>query len=194
MTPKTLAPLVLALVLGALPASAAHRFEDSQSRRDRDRASARIEAETQQAKIDQLAQRLERATAELYSEAAVRGRKGSWSEWRAIDATRQLERQADRYQAQVARHGADSRRADRAFEDLECAHEVAAARRGDLRSSHDLRKAFEQVDFLMGKLDRRIAKLDRTDRKDARISRRSDEPRRYDRRDWRSYVAFHFGF
>jgi hypothetical protein len=194
MTPKTIAPLVLALVLGALPASATHRFEDSPHRRDRERESARIEAEAQEAKIDKLAQRLERATAELASEAAVHRRKGRWREWRAVDALRRLEREADRYQARVSRHGAVSRRAGRAFEDLECAYQAAVARRSDLRGSYELRESFERVGFLMGKLDRRIAKLDRSDRGDEWLSKRSYEPRRQARRDWRSYVAFHFGF
>lgn len=194
MTQKTLAPLVLALVLGALPAYAAHRSEDSASRRDRDREAARIAAEEQHAKIDLLAVRLERATADLQSEAAGRSHGWSWRERRASDALRQLAHRARHFQARVTRHGADSRRAEIAFEDLECAYEVAAARRGDLRRSRNLRDAFAQVDFLMGKLDRRIALLDPVERDKVRYGQRHGESRRAWRRGWRPIVAFHFGF
>ena len=200
MTRKLIAPIVIALALGALPASAASRHDDDRGRRY---AALRGAVDVHEAKIAALANRLDRATTELVSEAATRGHRRGWRHWRAFHALQRLERKADRYQQIVAYRGASSRRADAAFEELECAFEDAMVRRDDLRRKRHLRDELSDVTWLMEKLDRRNAKLDRTlarlDRREdrRRYSRERREDDRYarrgwDERDWR--VAFRFGF
>ncbi len=194
MTPKTIAAIALALVLGALPASAAHRSYDRPGSRGHDREANRSGHEPQQEKIDRLAHRLDHATSQLYSQATDRARHESWREWRAIRTLRRLERRADHFQTHVARHGAGSRRAQAAFRDLDCAYQAAAERRDDLRRSRQLRDEFARVDDLMDRLDHRIATLARHERHRENIRHRVDRERRHRSRDSRTHVAFHFGF
>jgi hypothetical protein len=190
MTKKTIAPIVLALVLGALPANAGRRSDEDdgtrrrghEAHRSHEHDAYRSHHERQEAKIAVLAEHLDHATSDLVHEAVSRTRHRSWREWRALQALRRLERRADRYHARVERHGASSRRAEATFDDLERAYHAVAACRDDLRRSRRVRHEFERVDELMDKLDRRIAKLDR------------DEERRTGSRDSKTHVAFHFGF
>jgi hypothetical protein len=190
MTKQTIAMTVLALVLGALPVSAAHRSDENGDRGRRyDRESTRSVETKHEAKVAVLAERLDGATSQLSTEAADRRRSRSYREWRAIHALQRLEHRADRYRARVERRGADSRSAEAAYHELERAYRAATARRGDLRDSRRVRRDFERVDALMAKLDRRIAKLDRTEER--RVSKFDRHARS---RDWRNYVAFRFDF
>ena len=204
MRKQTIAMIVLALMLGALPASAAQRSHENGDRGRRyDRESHDNEdrggrygreptrsAETKhEAKVAVLAERLDGATSELFRDAADRRRSRSYREWRAMHALRRLEHRADRYHARVERRGADSRSAEAAYHELERAYRAATARRDDLRDSRRVRRDFERVDALMAKLDRRIAKLDR--RQERRVSKVDRHARS---RDWRNYVAFRFDF
>ena len=147
-----IAPIALALLLLALPAGA-----DRRSHHDADE------------RIASLAQRLDRATSDLYCEAAERARYRSWRELRAMHALRRLERRADSFARQVRRHGADDRRVAGALDSLEQAYRVAAARRGYLRRPGRLDDEFARVDKLLRKLDRRLARLEWDDE---RIGRR----------------------
>ncbi|MGI9589742.1 MAG: hypothetical protein ACR2P8_00125 [Myxococcota bacterium] len=203
MTRKLIAPIVIALALGALPASAASRHDDDDRQRGRRYAAIRGDVHEHEAKIAALTNRLDRATTELVSEAATRGHRLGWKHWRAFHALQRLERKADRYQEIVAHRGAGSRRADAAFEELECAFQDAMVRRHDLRRKRHLRDELSDVARLMEKLDRRNEKLDqalaRLDRREdrRRYSRERREDDRYTRRggndrDW--HVAFQFGF
>ncbi len=202
MTKKTIAPIVLALVLGALPANAERRSDDDDGIRRRGHETVRSHEsdayrshhERQEAKIAVLAERLDHATSDLVHEAVSRTRQRSGRERRALHALRRLERRADRYHARVERHGASSRRAEGTFEDLKRAYHAAAAYRGDLRRSRRVRHGFERVDEVMDKLDRRIAKLDRYEERRRHTSHRGREDRRTGSRDSKTHVAFHFGF
>jgi hypothetical protein len=192
MKKQTLALIVLALVLGALPASAAHRSNENENEdrgRRYDREWTRNVESNHEAKVAVLAERLDGATSELFRNAADRRRKRSYRDWRAVHTLQRLERGADRYHARVERRGADSRSAEAAYQELVRAYRAATACRGDLRNSRRVRRDFERVDALMAKLDRRIAKLDR--KEERRVSK-------YDRhalsREWRNYVAFRFDF
>ena len=177
MMMKSIAPIALSLilVLGAASASA--------DRRSHEKPEKPIEA---------LALRLDHATSDLYREAVERGHYHGWRERRAVHALRHLERRADVFSAIVVRHGADGRRADRAFDELERAYEVATAKRGALRRSHRLRHEFARVNRLMENTDQRIAQLDR--RRDHRHHARNgwDVGHRY-AYGRRAIVAFHFG-
>jgi hypothetical protein len=144
MMTKMIAPIALALVLGALPAGAASRHHERGN-----------------GKVEKLAYRLERASDELYGDAVRHARYRSWREWRALHALQRFERRADRFLEQVVRHGIHHPRTRRGFRRLESAFVTAEARRSDLRRARRLRDEFERVEHLMRKLDRRLA--DRTD-------------------------------
>lgn len=199
MTQKTIAPIVLALVLGALPASAASRFHDEDRRNDRE--THRAQQATQEGRIQVLAVRLDQATSQLFDEAveskrqtARREQRLSWRERRALHAVRRLEQQADRFHARVERYGASDRRTDGAFQELQRAHQLAVACQDDLRRPRKLRREFERVGELMGKLDRRIAQLDRHPKPRRHASHRDDEDRRRQRWQRDPFLAFLFGF
>ena len=103
MTKKTIVSIAMAaLVLGALPAAAAH---SSHERRD-DRTA-------------QLARELQKATYELYRRVAERGHYRGREQWRAAWALRSLDHQARDFRARVDRYGADHRRTQREFHELE---------------------------------------------------------------------------
>jgi hypothetical protein len=144
MMTEMIAPITLALVLGALPAGAASRHHEREN-----------------GKVEKLAYRLERAAGELYGDAVRHARYRSWLERRALHALQRFDRRADRFLEQVARHGIHHPRTRRGFRRLEDAFVTAEARRSDLRRARRLRDEFERVDDLMRKLDRRLA--DRTD-------------------------------
>jgi len=196
MTRKLIAPIVLALVLGALPASAASRSHDREHR---------SHANRQEAKIASLADRLDIATTELFSEAATRSHRHGWRNWRALHTLRSLERSADRFEAVVERRGAKSRHAAAAYEQLECDFQDALARRHQLRRGHTLNQEFARVEQLIGKLDVRLARLGRDDgrRYGSRFDDDDDDDERVEQRrrarrgygeDGRGHVAFRFGF
>jgi hypothetical protein len=140
MMTKMIAPIALALVLGALPAGAGSRHH-----------------ERDHGKVETLAYRLESASAELYRDAARHTRYRSWREWRALHALRRFDHRADRFLEQVVRHGIYHPRTRHGFEQLERAFVVAEAGRADLRRRHRLRDEFEHVEKLMRRLDRRLA-------------------------------------
>lgn len=171
MMTKMIAPIALALMLGALPASAGQRNHRAEERHE--------------TKIETLAQKLDRATSELYSEARERGRYRGWRELRAVRSLRRLEYRAAVYENRVERHGAESRPAARAWRDLDHAYRVAAAQRDVVCRRRGLQDEFGRVDRLMEKLDRRIARLDSRDEPRRHASRRHD--------DDRLYVAFRIG-
>jgi len=179
MTRKMIAPIALALVLGALPASAASRSDDRD--RNREREAHRSHMNEQEAKVASLASRLDDATSKLFSEAVESRRHRSWRDARAIRSLRRLEREADRFEAVVERRGARSRHADAAFEKLECAYQDAVARRGDLRRSRQLRDEFARVGQLIEKVDGRLVKLDRAQENRSYGRNRGDEDRSYGR-------------
>ena len=175
---KNIAPIALSLslMLGAGSAMADRRAHEKSEKR-----------------IERLALRLDDATSDLYREAVDHARYRSWREWRAVRALRIVERRADLFCTIVMRHGADSRRADRAFDELERAYGFATARRHSLRRGHHLRDDFARVDRLMKQVDQRIARFDR-----------HHDHRSHARNDWedggrgyahnrRAIVAFHFG-
>ncbi|MBW1683772.1 MAG: hypothetical protein JRS35_01790 [Deltaproteobacteria bacterium] len=139
MMTKMIAPIALALVLGALPAGAASRHHERGN-----------------GKVEQLAYRLESAAGELYRDAARHARQRGWREWQALHALQRLDQRADRFLEQVVRHGIHHPRTTHDFEQLERAFVRAEARRSDLRRARRLRDEFERVEQLMGKLDRRL--------------------------------------
>ena len=140
MMTKMIAPIALALVLGALPAGAASRHHDRGN-----------------GKVEKLAYRLESAAGELYRDAARHARQRGWRERQALHALQRLDQRADRFLEQVVRHGIHHPRTRHGFEQLELAFVRAEARRSDLRRARRLRDEFERVEQLMGKLDRRLA-------------------------------------
>jgi len=144
MMTKMIAPIALALVLGALPAGAGSR-----------------DHERENGKLEKLAHGLESAAGELYRDAARHSRHRSWREWRALHALQRFDQRADRFLQQVTRHGIYHPRTEREFQQLERAFVTAEARRSDLRRARRLRDEFERVEQLMRKLDRRLA--DRSD-------------------------------
>ena len=140
MMTKMIAPIALALVLGALPAGAGPR-----------------QHERGNGEVEKLAYRLESAAAELYRDATRHGRYRNWREWRALSALQRFDQRADRFLEQVVRHGIHHPRTRHGFEQLELAFVRAEARRSDLRRARRLRDEFERVEQLMGKLDQRLA-------------------------------------
>jgi hypothetical protein len=144
MMTKMIAPIALALILGALPAGAGSRHHESGNGR-----------------LETLAYRLESAAEELYRDAARHARNRSWREWRALHALQRFDHRADRFLEQVVRHGIHHPRTRHGFEQLERAFVTAEARRSDLRRARRLRDEFERVEYLISRIDRRIA--DRTD-------------------------------
>jgi hypothetical protein len=209
MIRKTIVPIALALVLGALPASADHRSGDRERSHRHEReafAGQRAKIEKQERKIERLSLRLDDATSELFGEAVTRSRHRGWREWRAIHALRRLERTADRFARKVSHHGATSRNAEVAYLDLESAHRDAVARCDDLRNPRRLRDEFRRVGRLMDKLDGRFARLAELERQRRHASYREPESRHrrhrsgrdadfwLSSRDGRPAVAFRFGF
>ncbi len=140
MTTKMIAPIALALVLGALPAGAGSRHHERGNR-----------------KAETLAYRLESASGELYRDAARPARYRGWRERRALHALQRFDHRVDRFLQQVVRHGVYHPRTRHGFERLEHAFVTAEARRFDLRHARRLRDEFEHVERLMRKLDQRLA-------------------------------------
>ena len=140
MMTKMIAPIALALVLGALPAGAASRHHERGN-----------------GKVEKLAYRLESAAGELYRDAARHARQRGWRARAAMHALQRLDHQADRFLEQVVRHGVYHPRTEREFQKLERAFVTAEARRSDLRRARRLHDEFELVGQLMRRLDRRLA-------------------------------------
>lgn len=139
MSKKSIVAFALAaLVLGALPVSAAAHVRE---RRD-ERASV-------------LARDLALAAQHLYSEAA-HGRVRSVFHWRALSALRGLSEQARRFHTDVERYGAGHAHSRREFSRLEESFAVAQARAGWLRGAPGLRRDFERVALLMGRMQRPV--------------------------------------
>jgi hypothetical protein len=167
MTKKSIVPIALAaLVLGALPAAADHRWQE---RRD-DRLAA-------------LAHDLERATHDLYRDFAQRGHVRSFGQWRTAAALRQLDEHARRFHAQVERQGARDARARREFRRLDEAFARARHCASALRGSHSLRRGIGRVAGLVSRLDTRLARYDGHDGRDRRRGRELA------RRDGERYAA-----
>lgn len=154
MMGKIFAPIALALLLGALPAQAAHR---SHEQRD--------------TKAAELAQRLERAVHQVYREAVESRRHHSFRQWQAIFALRQLDQRADRFERLVEREGIHDRDTLRAFRRLEEAFAVAEARLPALRRVNGLARDLQGAEHLMQRLDQRVAQADRSS---PRCARRAD--------------------
>jgi hypothetical protein len=144
MLTKMIAPIALALVLGALPAGAGSRQHDRGN-----------------GEAVKLAHRLERAAEELYRDAARHARSRGLREWRALQALQLFDHQADRFLEQVVRHGIHHPRTRHGFEQLERAFVTAEARRSGLHGARGLRDEFERVEHLIRGFDRRLA--DQTD-------------------------------
>jgi hypothetical protein len=140
MMTKMIAPIALALVLGALPAGAGPRHHERGN-----------------GKVEKLAYLLESAAEDLYRDAARHSRHRGRREWRALHALQRFDHRADRFLEQVVRHGIHHPRTRHGFERLERAFLTAEARRSDLRRARRLRDEFEHVEHLMRKLDRRLA-------------------------------------
>ena len=143
MMSKMIAPIALALMLGALPAGAGPR--------DHEKGNG---------KVEKLAHRLESAAGDLYRDASRQGRYRNWREWRALHALRSFDQRADRFLEQVLNHGIRHPRTRHGFGQLEHAFVKAEAHRSDLRRASRLRDEFKRVEQLMRTLDRRLA--DRT--------------------------------
>ena len=176
MTFKQLAsvPMIagLALALGAVPASAGHEEFD-----ERD------------AKIVKLAHKLAKATDELYCDAYETRYRRSHRSWRALWALRGLDRRAESFLARVERDGARDWDTEREFRRLERAFRHADYRFHALHPRRQLRRDFERVEELMGKLDRRLAFVEVRDRdRDRRYGRRHRDGERHAR------IAWSFGF
>lgn len=130
----------LAFALGALPASAEHqRF---------DRAHARDVA---------LAAALRNATAQLYREAASRAGRVDRYEARALEALRQLDRQAGALRAQVARDGLHDRRTGSELRELRGDLARAERRLPALAHARGLRRDFARVQDLVGRFEAQLA-------------------------------------
>ncbi len=168
MMTKMIAPIALALVLGALPACAASRHHERPN-----------------GKLEKLAYRLERAAGELYGDAVRHARYRSWREWRALHALERFDRRADRFLEQVVRHGIHHPRTRRGFQRLESAFVTAEARRSDLRRARRLHDEFAHVEHLMRELDRRLA--DRTHRDGSRRHAAARSEDRYPRLSFRLF-------
>lgn len=140
MMTKMIAPIALALVLGALPAGAASRHHETENQR-----------------VKTLAHRLEGASGELYRDAARSARQRSSREWLALQALLRFDRRVELFRDQVVSHGIHHPHTRLGFQRLEFAFATAKARRSDLRQARRLRDEFEQVERLMRRLDLSLA-------------------------------------
>ena len=181
MMTKMIAPIALALLLGALPAGAGSRHDEREN-----------------GKAEKLAYRLESAAGELYRDATRHARQRGWRARGVLHALQRLDHRADRFLEQVVRHGVYHPRTQREFQKLERAFVTAEARRSDLRRARRLRDEFERVEQLMGKLDQRLANRSDDERPRRHANRSDDErPRRHaavrpeDRHPW---VSFRFSY
>lgn len=154
---RTIAPIALALFL-ALPAAADHRRNDS-----RDDAGAK------------LADQLQKATAELYDEAAEHGRVHGIRAWRALHALRSLQARADRFEDHVARFGLGHPGTEYQLRLVADAYQTAESRRSGLHHGRRLDDEFARVDRLIHRLDHRLARRDEGRHDERRYARRDDD-------------------
>ena len=145
MTSKTLAAIALVLLIGALPAGAAHRAP-----------------EPRDPKLVRLAHELESATQALYASAAERRARGAASRY-ALHALRQLEREAYEFRAAVERNGGFGRASRRELREVERALASAEARISELRPSRSTRRELQRVAGLLDRAADRFAARDDRD-------------------------------
>lgn len=148
MKAKTIAPMamILALVMAALPAAAAH-----DSKRGDDR-------------IEKVARKLGVATDALYCDLASSDARYSWEGRKALRAVRRLDRRAQAFTRHVDNRGF-GRYAQHELRDLERAFDRAERRLDALRIGRDIRKDVRRVAKLMGKLETRVARYDAPQRR-----------------------------
>ncbi len=146
MMAKTMLPIAMLLtwVLGALPAAADDRSRDRR-----------------EPKVERVAHKLADATHELHAEAHDARRHRSWRHRRVVWSLHDLAQHARAFHHRVEHEGVYAHSTRREFRRLERAHETAQSRIEQLHHRGYLHHELARVDRLMGKLDTKLARLDR---------------------------------
>jgi predicted nucleic acid-binding Zn-ribbon protein len=146
MMAKTMLPIamLLALVLGVLPASADDRSRDRR-----------------EPKLEKVAYKLVEATHELHAEAHDTRRHRSWRQQRVVRSLHDLAQHARAFSQRVEHEGVYAHSTQREFRRLERAYETAQLRIEQLHHRGYLHHELARVDRLIGKLGTKLARLDR---------------------------------
>ena len=146
MMAKTMLPIamLLTLVLGALPAAANDRARDRR-----------------EPKLERVAHEFAEATHELHAGAHGARRHLSWRHQRVVWSLHDLAQHARAFHHRVEHDGVYAHSTRREFRRLEHAYQRAHVRIEQLHHPGYLHHELARVDWLMGKLDSRLARFDR---------------------------------